>query len=231
MANLPISDEDRLRTVLERSRSLGFLGPQSIDIQFAHSAAFSDSLQELQITQRNSESGEELATRVLDLGSGGGLPGLVVQSMYPDSSVLLLDSMEKRVTFLESAITELEIQDRVTARCERAEHAARDANLRNSFDIVVARSFGKPSLTAECARGFLRDDGLLIVSEPPEDHSDRWQESGLTALGYEDLGRSSHEYHFRGESGIAHVRRLRAVGEPNERYPRTPTALKKRPLW
>lgn len=227
MATIPTSSEDRLRSVLERSRSLGFLGPQPIDIQMAHSLAFAQGLLLDDVTL-NVESGE---LRILDLGSGGGLPGLVIQAVYANTSLILLDAMEKRVAFLKAAIADLGVSDRVGAICARAEHAAHEPSMRESFDIVVARSFGKPALTAECARGFLKPTGLLIVSEPPEEDTTRWPPSGVESLGLHDLGRRSVNAEYRDIPVTAHVRILAADGPAGQKTPRTPTALKKRPLW
>ena len=54
-------------------------------------------------------------------------------------------------------------------------------SLRAAFDLVVARSFGAPAVTAECAVGFLATGGHLAVSEPPEPEADRWPPEGLAA--------------------------------------------------
>src|SRR5690606_17211507 len=122
--------------------------------------------------------------RVLDLGSGGGVPGLVLAVRRPDLDVVLLDAMSRRCTFLEAAAAELGLAGRVRVVCERAEVAARDPELRGTFDVVVARSFAAPPVTAECAAGFLRVGGRLLVSEPP-DHTgeERWPAAPLDELG------------------------------------------------
>lgn len=68
----------------------------------------------------------------------------------------------------------------------RAESAARRPDLREQMDSVVARSFGPPAVTAECATGFLRLGGRLVVSEPPGEEAGptvRWPEEKLDVLG------------------------------------------------
>ena len=122
------------------------------------------------------------ARRVLDLGSGGGVPGLVLAEAIPRLELTLLEAGARRCRFLRAAVTGLDLGTRVEVVEERAETAARHPDLREAFDAVVARSFGSPAVTAECAVGFLRPGGSLVVSEPPEAGS-RWPPGELAGLG------------------------------------------------
>ena len=159
-----------LEAALERSRRLGAFGPGPIADHIAHSAAFVQALEPI-------ESGGV----VLDLGSGGGLPGLVLIEARPDLQFVLLDAMEKRTALLVEAVAALG----ATARCQvitgRAEEVGR-SELRGTAAAVTARSFGPPGVTAECAAPFLRVGGRLIVSEPPKP-SERWPMAGVQVLG------------------------------------------------
>jgi 16S rRNA (guanine527-N7)-methyltransferase len=120
--------------------------------------------------------------RVLDLGSGGGLPGLVLAEDDPGRRLVLLDSATRRCRFLRQAIGVLGLEGRAEVVEERAETAARHPTLREASDAVMARAFGPPAVTAECAVGFLRLGGSLVVSEPPE-ASVRWPPEALDDLG------------------------------------------------
>lgn len=204
----------RLREVLLRSRELGFLGPGEVDQHVHHAQAFLAPLAAV------GEGG-----RVLDLGSGGGVPGLVLAVRRPDLDVVLLDAMSRRCTFLEAAAAELGLAGRVRVVCERSEVAARDPELRGTFDVVVARSFAAPPVTAECAAGFLRVGGRLLVSEPP-DHTgeERWPAAPLDELGLTVGRRWSVE-------GAATIQELRSVRPCPERYPRRVGVPAKRPLY
>lgn len=164
-ASVPLLD------VLERARRLGVLGPGPVDEHVAHAAGFVEAL-----------TGLAAGSMVIDLGSGGGIPGLVIAERRPDLEVVLLDSLERRVALLEEAILRLGWSDRVRTLLARAEEAARSPQWRASADAVTARSFGPPATTAECAAPLLRVGGLLVVSEPP-DRSDRWPADGLEPLG------------------------------------------------
>ena len=155
----------------------------------------------------------------LDLGSGGGVPGLVLALHWPASDWVLLDANDRRAAFLEGAVAELELVERVRVVRRRAEEAGHDRGLRSSFDLVTARSFGPPAVTSECASAFLQVNGSLIVSEPPEEAADRWPVAPLAALGLRDLGR-----HGR-------VRLLRQTTLAPATVPRRVGVPAKRPLW
>ena len=206
-----------LLVILEQSRDLGFLGPGPVDAQISHAEGF---LPFLPIGEDDQVSN----LKVLDLGSGGGLPGLVLALARPNAQLVLLDSNQRRCSFLQSAIEELSLSDRVQVALGRAEELARDTALRGSCDIVVSRSFGPPGVTAECAIGFLSGVGAqLLISEPPESQSTRWPAEGLQRLGLE-LGR-------RETDGMATIQQLLMVTACPETYPRRVGIPAKRPVF
>jgi 16S rRNA (guanine527-N7)-methyltransferase len=123
--------------------------------------------------------------------------------------------MHRRTAFLERAVAALGLTD-VTVRIGRAEDVP---DLRRRFAAVVARSFGSPAVTAECAAPLLEVGGRLIVSEPPEPE-DRW--SGAATLG---LGPPTR---LPGPPAVVVLRQ--EVPCP-DRYPRRTGVPAKRPLW
>ena len=138
--------------------------------------------------------------------------------------MVLLDAMQRRCRFLEEAVSTLGLDASAEVRCGRAEVLAHDPELRGGFDVVIARSFGPPGVTAECAVGFsapLR--GVLLVSEPPSQHATRWPDSGLSMLGLE-LGE-------RRSTDVATVQIIRSVAAVDDRYPRRTGVPAKRPLF
>jgi 16S rRNA (guanine527-N7)-methyltransferase len=160
--------------------------------------------------------------RGVDLGSGGGVPGLVLALEWSTTTWVLLDASERRTEFLTDAVDELGLTGRVEVRRARAESAGRDPACRGHFDLVVARAFGSPAVTAECAAPLLRTDGVLVVSEPPAP-SDRWPAEDLALLGLEALGRSGLP-----DAGVQVLQQVRPCPE---RYPRRVGIPSKRPLW
>jgi 16S rRNA (guanine527-N7)-methyltransferase len=195
-----------LPALLERSRELGFLGPGPVEDHIAHAEWFAQAHQ-----------GPPPA-RALDLGSGGGLPGLVLAQRWPKTAWWLLDANERRTRFLTDAVRTLGLEDRVAVLHGRAETMARDAGLRHGFELVTSRSFGPPAVTAECATAFLEVDGELLVSEPPLS-AGRWAVEGLALLGME-IG-----------PAVAGCQVLRQVVCCSDRYPRRVGIPRKRPLF
>ncbi len=161
-----------LDSVLRRARELRFLGPAPLDAQIANGAAFAEALHATMPT----------ASRVADLGPGGGVPSLVIADRCRTTTLVLIERSRRRVDFLRWAVAELGWGDRIDVHLAEAEDAARSPGLTESFDVVTARSFGPAAVTAECACRLIRPGGRLIVSEPPA-ATDRWPDAGLHPLG------------------------------------------------
>ena len=162
--------------------------------------------------------------RVLDLGSGGGLPGLVVATYRPELELTLLEARQRACRFLREAVGTLALE-RVEVIEARAEDAARRAGLREAFDAVVVRSFGPPPVTAECAVGFLRPGGRLVVREPPADEAGagvRWPVEPL-----EDLGFGRPEPGGGPGASFVVIEKTRT----DDRWPRRVGIPAKRPRW
>lgn len=200
---------ENLLMVFEAAKEEGALGPSPVDEHLKHALAWAEILPE--------------PKRFVDLGSGGGVPGLILAMLFPDSEAVLIDARRRRSANLEISVHTLGLGERVSVLCARAEEAGRDPELRGGFDLVVARSFGSPAITAECAAPFLAVGGSLSVSEPPSASDDRWQLQGLTALGL-----AKPELHRIGEAGFM-VSQLETLCP--ERYPRRNGMPEKRPLW
>jgi 16S rRNA (guanine527-N7)-methyltransferase len=122
---------------------------------------------------------------VVDLGSGGGVPGLVLAQRWPGARVQLVDSSVRRCAWLRGAVERL---GRPGCRVVegRAEDLARDERFRAVADLVVARGFGAPAVVAEIGGALVRTGGHLLVSEPPdagERRGSRWPTPELARLG------------------------------------------------
>lgn len=190
--------------VLERSRAVGFLGPGPIETHIEHAALFGRAI----------GSAER---RFADIGAGGGLPGLPMLVNAPALSAVLIDASQKRCSFLVWAVAELELSDRVEVWCGRAEVIGRETRAREQFDAVVARGFGPPSTTLECATPLLRPEGHIVISEPPV-HRD-WPIDGLATLGLTQRD---------AEQGLAVFER---TGSLPDSIPRSTKQLQRRPLF
>lgn len=97
---------------------------------------------------------------IVDLGSGGGFPGLPLAAVLPRSRVTLVDSIRKKARFLEVAAGAAGLADRVEARAERAEALAGRGG---SWDVVTARAVGSLADLVELALPLLRVGGRLVA--------------------------------------------------------------------
>jgi 16S rRNA (guanine527-N7)-methyltransferase len=223
----PISDS--LREILTEARALGFLGPGPVEPHLRHALGFVALVEQ---QRRGDPDGSPV--RILDLGSGGGLPGLVIAAELPWSALVLLEAGDRRAAFLSRAAADSGLAPRVTVVHERAELSGRDPAYRASFDGVVVRSFGPPAVVAECGAPFLKPGGWLIVSEPPELPPDpagraddpagpgRWPAEGLAQFGLEPGERVRREFGFQ----ILHQQ-----VECPDRFPRRNGVPAKNPLF
>ena len=196
---------------LSEARELGLLGPAPLEGQVDHARGFALALEAAGIAQPYS---------ALDLGSGGGIPGLVLALAWPGARFTLLDAGRRRAAFLRRAVLRCGLEERVTVVEGRAEEAGRDPRQRGAYQLVVARSFGPPATTAECAAPFLGVRGALVVSEPPdEDEGARWSEAGLALLGMGPplLVRETFGYAVIPQVSSCPERFPRRVGVPSKR--------------
>jgi 16S rRNA (guanine527-N7)-methyltransferase len=202
----------RLVQLLDTARHRGLLGPGPVEAHLEHAEAMAAAID------------PSFGGRFLDLGSGGGVPGLILLETWPAATGVLLDSHRRRCRFLEDALRELAVADRGAVACGRAEELARGHALRGTFDLVVARGFAGPAATAECAVGFLAPGGRVAVSEPPGPADpQRWPAKGLA-----ELGLGTPELRKGNAGGVAI---LQIMGPAADRWPRRAGVPGRRPLW
>ena len=183
----PISDE--VLDVLTESQRLGFLGERSVIEAAEHSRGFVRGL-----------SG--VSGVVVDIGSGGGLPGLVLGHDRPDLQLLLVDRRAKRTDFLRRMVRRLGWTDRMTVQEADVQHLITQRP--GAFDGVVARGFGPPEETLSMAAELVGPSGRIVISEPPA--GDRWETTFLERLGLDridDRSDSVSVFERRGPSNVS----------------------------
>lgn len=172
------------------------------------------------------ESGREFS--VIDVGTGAGFPGIPLKIVYPNLQVTLLDSLKKRVCFLQEVCSQLELE-KISAVHGRAEDFGRDENFREAFDLCVSRAVANLATLSEYCLPFVRIGGLFISYKSEEVGEEiKGAESAIKQLGGEiksiqsfklpktDMGRSLIV--------IEKVRKL------SEKYPRKAGLPSKEPL-
>ncbi|HTN80971.1 MAG TPA: RsmG family class I SAM-dependent methyltransferase [Acidimicrobiales bacterium] len=162
-----------LTALLEEARARGFLGPGPVQ------AHIDLALEGLSLVAPGMAAA--------DLGSGGGALGLPLAVFGPPVAWAFIEASATRADFLRRAIGRLDLDQGTRVLARPAEDVGRLPEERGTFDLVVARSFGSPATTAECAAPLLRVGGILAVTEPPDSAAagpgSRWPSAGLDALG------------------------------------------------
>lgn len=124
---------------------------QQKDVIYKH---FLDSVSAASLIKENSY--------ILDIGAGAGFPSLPLKILRPDLKIVMLDSVNKKVVFLQEVIKSLSLQN-VLAVHTRAEDLAQKTDYRERFDFVVSRAVSRLNTLAEYALPFLKQSGKLIA--------------------------------------------------------------------
>lgn len=106
------------------------------------------------------------ANTLIDVGTGAGFPGLPIAIMRNEIKVTLLDSLNKRIKFLNTVISELKLDNVVTIH-SRAEDGARDKSLREKFDIATSRAVANMSVLSEFCLPYVKVGGNFIALKGP----------------------------------------------------------------
>lgn len=199
----------------ERMNLTALTEPQ--DVALKH---FADSLTLLQYAEIKD------GASMIDVGTGAGFPGLVLKIARPDIRLTLLDSLNKRLNFLDTVCEELGLEEVETVH-SRAEDGSR-TQLRDSFDYAVARAVAPLNVLAEYCLPYVKAGGAFLAMKgktAAEELSDA--ESAIKKLGGEVADKRFFTLGEAGERGIIEIAKIAPT--PKE-YPRKSKAIKNKPL-
>ena len=164
----------------------------------------------------------------LDVGSGGGFPGMPLKIAFPGLRATLIDSTSKKTAFLVHLREVLGMRD-VEVRTGRAETLAHEPNLRDTFDFALARAVGSLRVLAELALPFCRLGGMVIAQKNlnSNEEIERAQKAVETMGGMLKEVKEVPLDNLGAPRGLVV---LQKVSETPERYPRRPGIPAKRPL-
>ena len=106
--------------------------------------------------------GIDKGKRIIDIGTGAGFPGLPIALIFPNSQVTLLDSTGKKITFIETVLSALALNNAKTL-LGRAEEIGQQYEHRQNYDVAVIRAVGNVSVCAEYSLPLVRKGGLSII--------------------------------------------------------------------
>lgn len=166
--------------------------------------------------------------RLLDVGAGAGFPGMVVKLLEPRVSLTALDSLKKRMDFLEEAARALGVEDARFVH-GRAEELGRLPGWREEFDAVTARAVADLRVLCELCLPFVRVGGVFLAMKGRD--SEEELEAALPAL--ETLGGSVErklDYALPGTDVTHRLLLIRKTAPTPDRYPRRFAKIQKSPL-
>lgn len=169
-----------------------------------------------------------LGARLIDIGSGAGLPGIPWKILMPELRVCLLEPRRKRAAFLRKVADELGLAD-VEVSSQRAEDAAHQAGYRESFELATVRAVSELPVLLEYGLPFLRNGGVLICYKGPSvtEELEQAVDAGPQLGGVLD---GTREYRLPGGIGSRTIVLFRKTRQTPDRYPRKAGIPEKRPL-
>jgi 16S rRNA methyltransferase gidB len=168
------------------------------------------------------------AKTVIDVGTGAGFPGLPIAIMNPNINVTLLDSLNKRINFLNTVVAKLQLKNVVTIH-SRAEDGARKVELRENFDVATSRAVANMAVLSEFCLPYVKLNGYFVALKGPAiDEEIREGKKAIETLGGEL--ESIIEVNIE-KSDLKHnIVEIKKIRKCPKIYPRKAGSINKKPI-
>ncbi len=168
------------------------------------------------------------AKTIIDVGTGAGFPGLPIAIMNPNVKVTLLDSLNKRINFLDTVIAKLGLKNVITIH-SRAEDGARKPEFRENFDVATSRAVANMAVLSEFCLPYVKLNGYFVALKGPAvDEEINDGKKAISTLGgeLENIIEVNIE-----ESDLKHnIVEIKKVRKCPKTYPRKAGTINKKPI-
>lgn len=164
---------------------------------------------------------------LIDVGTGAGFPSVPIKIVRPDIKLCLLDSLNKRLTFLAEVVKELELTD-VKIVHSRAEDGSRKPELREKFDFATSRAVAQLNVLAEYCLPYIKVDGAFLAMKgkySEEEISNA--KNAIKLLGGKTFKVDTYNLVDSSERTVINIKK---ITKTDKAYPRTSAKIKSKPL-
>lgn len=166
--------------------------------------------------------------KLLDIGTGAGFPGIPLKILNPELDVVLVDSLHKRVKFLDNLIDKLKLNN-ITAIHGRAEEIGRDETHRESYEWVVSRAVARLPVLAEYCLPLVKKGGKFLAYKGPEGETEcQMGEKSVKILG--GAVEKIYSFHLPMECGERNIIVISKKARTPDQYPRKAGIPEKKPM-
>lgn len=165
---------------------------------------------------------------LIDIGAGAGFPSIPLKIVYPQLEVTIVDSLKKRITFLEALGEALKLSGTVFCH-ERAEIAGRNSDLRDQYDLVISRAVARLPVLTELCMPFVKPGGQFIAMKGVKGEEElKEADRAIQALGGNVA--STYSFSLPGDDGERVIIVMDKEKKTPGKYPRKPGTPNKLPL-
>ena len=162
---------------------------------------------------------------LLDVGTGAGFPGLVLKIIFPNLKVTLVDSLNKRIIFLNSVIEKLKLKDIIAIHTRAEEYAQEN---KEKYDIVTSRAVANLNTLSELCIPMVKIGGYFIPMKAEAANEINSAQKAIRTLGC--VLKDTIMFKLPYDAGVRTLIKIEKISKTNDKYPRKFSEIKKNPL-
>lgn len=159
-----------------------------------------------------------------DVGTGAGFPGIVLKIVFPNLKITLIDSLNKRINFLNTVIKELKLDDIEAIHCRAEEYAIKN---RDKFDLVTSRAVALTSVLLEMCIPILKVNGFFIAMKANVGNEPNFE---FATKELNCVLEKKYEFNLPVENSVRTLLLFKKIKETSKKYPRKYSEIKRKKL-